>query len=168
MNIDEIIKVNEKLIYKIASRFYNCDKEDLYQVGVVGLIKAIKNYKADSNTKFTTYAYDYIFGEMFKLANENRTVKLNKDILKLYKKIETTRYLLAQKLGRFPSNQELALYLEVDESIIETTIMNAQSILSLDEQTKEEVDLYNKLSVEDNVALEDKIALKDSFNSLNS
>ncbi|MGM9834560.1 MAG: sigma-70 family RNA polymerase sigma factor [Bacilli bacterium] len=168
MNIDEIIKVNEKLIYKIASRFYNCDKEDLYQVGVVGLIKAIKNYKEDSNTKFTTYAYDYIFGEMFKLANENRTVKLNKDILKLYKKIETTRYLLAQKLGRFPSNQELALYLEVDESIIETTIMNAQSILSLDEQTKEEVDLYNKLSVEDNVALEDKIALKDSFNSLNS
>lgn len=167
MNIDEIIKVNEKLIYKIASQFYNCDKEDLYQVGVIGLIKAIKNYKNDSNTKFTTYAYDYIFGEMFKLANENRTIKLNKDILKLYKKIETTRYLLAQKLSRFPSNQELALYLEVDESIIETTIMNAQSILSLDEQNNEEGDLYNKVSVKDKVSIEDKIALKDSFKSLN-
>lgn len=167
MNIDEIIKINEKLIYKIASQFYNCDKEDLYQVGVIGLIKAIKNYKDDSNTKFTTYAYDYIFGEMFKLANDNRTIKLNKDILKLYKKIETTRYLLVQKLNRFPSNQELALYLEIDESIIETTIMNAQSILSLDEQTKDEVDLYNKLSIKDNVPIEDKLALKDSFKSLN-
>lgn len=167
MNIDEIIKVNENLIYKIASQFYNCDKEDLYQVGVIGLIKAVKNYKNDSNTKFTTYAYDYIFGEMFKLANENRTIKLNKDILKLYKKIETTRYLLAQKLSRFPSNQELALYLEVDKSIIETTIMNAQSILSLDEQNNEEGDLYNKVSVKDKVSIEDKIALKDSFKSLN-
>lgn len=167
MNIDEIIKVNEKLIYKIASKFYNYDKEDLYQVGVIGLIKAIKNYKEDSNTKFTTYAYDYIFGEMYKLVNDTRTIKLNRDILKIYKKIEQTKYLLAQKLNHIPSTYELSLYLEIDERIICTTIETASSILSLDAETKEEVDLYNKLSKHEDISLEDKIALKDSLDVLN-
>ena len=167
MNIDEIIKVNEKLIYKIASKFYNYDKEDLYQVGVVGLIKAIKNYKEDSTTKFTTYAYDYIFGEMYKLVNDNRTIRLNRDILKLYKKIEQTKYLLAQKLNHIPSTMELALYLEIDEGIICSTIASASSILSLDAETKEEVDLYNKLSKQESIPIEEKIALKDSLDTLN-
>ena len=167
MNIDEIIKVNEKLIYKIASKFYNYDKEDLYQVGVVGLIKAIKNYKEDSTTKFTTYAYDYIFGEMYKLVNDNRTIRLNRDILKIYKKIEQTKYLLAQKLNHIPSTMELALYLEIDEGIICSTIASASSILSLDAETKEEVDLYNKLSKQESIPIEEKIALKDSLDTLN-
>ena len=167
MIIDEIIKVNEKLIYKIASKFYNYDKEDLYQVGVVGLIKAIKNYKEDSTTKFTTYAYDYIFGEMYKLVNDNRTIRLNRDILKLYKKIEQTKYLLAQKLNHIPSTMELALYLEIDEGIICSTIASASSILSLDAETKEEVDLYNKLSKQESIPIEEKIALKDSLDTLN-
>lgn len=166
MNIEEIIKVHEKLIYKIASKFYNYDKEDLYQVGVIGLMKALKNYKENSETKFTTYAYEYIFGEMYRLVNDSRTIKLNKDILKIYKKIEQTRYLLAQKNGAFPSNQEIALYLEIDENIIETTIISAQSILSLDKETKEEVDLYNKLAIEESISKEDKIALYDSINTL--
>lgn len=166
MNIEEIIKAHEKLIYKLASKFYNYDKEDLYQVGVIGLLKAIKNYKEDSNTKFTTYAYEYIFGEMYRLVNENRTIKLNKDILKIYKKIEQTRYLLAQKNGIFPSNKDIALYLEIDENIINTTVLSAQSILSLDKETEEEVDLYNKLAIEENLSQDDKIALYDSLDTL--
>ncbi len=166
MNIEEIIKVHEKLIYKIASKFYNYDKEDLYQVGVIGLMKALKNYKENSETKFTTYAYEYIFGEMYRLVNDSRTIKLNRDILKLYKKIEQTRYLLAQKNCAFPTNQEIALYLEIDENIIEATIISAQSILSLDKETEEEVDLYNKLALEESISKEDKIALYDSLDTL--
>ncbi len=166
MKIEEIIKVHEKLIYKIASKFYNYDREDLYQVGVIGLIKALRNYKENSETKFTTYAYEYIFGEMYRLVNDSRTIKLNKDILKIYKKIEQTRYLLAQKNGAFPTNGEIALYLEIDERIIEATIISAQSILSLDKETEEEIDLYNKLATEENISKEDKIALYDSLETL--
>lgn len=166
MNIEEIIKAHEKLIYKIASKFYNYDKEDLYQVGVIGLMKALNNYKEESNTKFTTYAYEYIFGEMYRLVNENRTIKLNKDILKIYKKIEQTRYLLAQKNGAFPTNRDIALYLEIDERIVDATILSAQSILSLDKETQEEVDLYNKLAIEEGITEDDRIALYDSLDTL--
>lgn len=166
MDIESIIKANEKLIYKIAGKFYGYDKEDLYQVGVIGLIKAIRNYKENGNTKFTTYAYEYIFGEMYKLVNDSRSIKLNKDTLKLYKKLEQTRYLLAQKLNRMPTNNELALYLEIDESIITTTVSSASTILSLDAETNEEVDLYNKLSIKENISKEDIIDVKDSLNTL--
>lgn len=166
MNIEEIIKVHEKLIYKIASKFYNYDKEDLYQVGVIGLIKALQNYKENSETKFTTYAYEYIFGEMYRLVNDSRTIKLNRDILKIYKKIEQTRYLLAQRNGAFPTNLEIALYLEIDENIIEATIISAQSILSLDKETQEEVDLYNKLAVQESITEDEKIDVYDSLNTL--
>ena len=166
MNIEELVKANEKLIYKIANRFYNYDKEDLYQVGVIGLLKAFKNFEESVETKFSTYAYDYIFGEMYALVNNSRTIKLNKKILQLYKKIEQTKYLLAQKLNRIPSNKELAFYLEMDEEIVNTTIQYASSILSLDAETEENSDLYNKLSEEETVSLDEKIALKDSLNTL--
>ena len=86
-DLETIIKIHEKLIYKLTAKFYNVSKEDLYQAGIIGLIKAYQNFKDDGTTKFTTYAYNYIFGEMYELSNHLRTIKLNKNILKLYKQL---------------------------------------------------------------------------------
>lgn len=130
--LEQIIVLNEKLIYKIATRFNNVSKEDLYQAGVIGLIKAYNNYKQNSETKFTTYAYNYIFGEMYELSNSTRTIKLNKDILKIYKKIEQTKQLLLQKYNKEPSLEEISIFLNIPlKNIID--IYNATStIMSLD------------------------------------
>ena len=103
MNYEKVIKDNEKMIWKIAGHFYGHSKEDLYQAGVVGLLKALKNYKKNGVTKFSTYAHDYIFGEMY-LLSCNKNIKVSKDLLKLYKKVENARYVLAQKLNYIPSN----------------------------------------------------------------
>ena len=97
--LEQIITLHEKLIYKIATKFHEVSKEDLYQAGVIGIIKAYNNYNKQSDTKFTSYAYNYIFGEMYELANNTRTIRLNKNILKTYKKIEQAKQQLAQKLG---------------------------------------------------------------------
>ena len=56
MNYEKVVTDNEKLIWKIASRFYEVDKEDLFKAGIVGLLKALKNYKRNGKTKFTNYA----------------------------------------------------------------------------------------------------------------
>ena len=64
-NIESLIKENEGIIYKIASRYkdyYSID--DLYQAGCIGIIKASKNYSSDSTCKFSSYAYKYILGEI--------------------------------------------------------------------------------------------------------
>lgn len=168
MELETIIKANEGLIYKIANRFSNVEKEDLYQVGVIGLLKALKNYNFSSQTKFSTYAYDYIFGEMYKLASENRSIRLSKDMLKAYKKIEQARYHLAQKLGYLPSNSEIALFLEMDETTISHIVTSSQSVLSLDSATEEVDSLYEMLPISENLSITDKIAVDDSFQVLNA
>ena len=134
----------EKLIWKVANKFYGVEKEDLYQAGMLGLLKACKNYKNESNAKFSTYAMNYIFGEMYLLAS-NKNLKYSKDMLKLYKLIETTRYKLAQNYNKIPSNSELAEFLNMDVLDIDTAASIGESIMSLDSATTEERDYYEMI-----------------------
>ena len=88
---DLLIKDFEVLIKSISNKFYGIDKEDLIQAGKVGLINAYKHYDKNSNTKFSTYAYTYIYGEMYNLLLNNKMIKTNKDTLKLVKVIDKTK-----------------------------------------------------------------------------
>lgn len=165
MNYEQVVRDNEKMIWKIASHFYGIDKEDLFQAGIVGLLKALKKYKSNGITKFSTYAHDYIFGEMYLLAS-NKNIKISKDILKLYKKIESTRYILAQKLNKVPSNLELSEFLGLPLDDIDMACSSANIIMSLDSKEDEDRSLYESISdkVED---VDTKILLSDSMAVLN-
>lgn len=162
--LEQIISLHEKLIYKIASKFHEISKEDLYQAGVIGIIKAYNNYDKQSETKFTTYAYNYIFGEMYELANNTRTIRLNKNILKTYKKIEQARQSLTQKLGYHPSIQELSLFLSIPESIITEIETCTSSIMSLD--SNEERPIYETIPNKQESISPISIDLKDSLSTL--
>jgi len=165
VNYEQVVRDNEKMIWKIASHFYGIDKEDLFQAGIVGLLKALKKYKSNGITKFSTYAHDYIFGEMYLLAS-NKNIKISKDILKLYKKIESTRYILAQKLNKVPSNLELSEFLGLPLDDIDMACSSANIIMSLDSKEDEDRSLYESISdkVED---VDTKILLSDSMAVLN-
>lgn len=138
-DVDKIIALHEKLILKMTTRFYDVPKEDLYQAGVIGVIKAYKNYQNDGKTKFTTYAFKYIYGEMYETANNYRAIKLNKDILKLYKKIEQAKALLTARNNRVPSFSELASYLDIQESVIAQIYNCTGNIMSLDNEEQRPV-----------------------------
>lgn len=165
MKYDRIIEENEKLIWKIASHFYGVDKNDLFQAGVVGLLKATQKYQSDCNTKFSTFAHDYVFGEMYLLAS-NKSIKISKDILNLCKKIEQARYYLAQKMGKIPSNIELSNYLEIDLDTLENALMSANKIMSLDTDNEDARSAYESISVDDG-NFDTKIIVDDSFEVLN-
>jgi len=162
--IEQIIKVHEKLIYKIATKFYDTPKEDLYQAGVIGIIKAYNNFVDNGETKFTTYAYNYIFGEMYELANSLRSIKLNKNILGLYKKIEQAKSALAQKLNRLPSTKELAIFLNIDEATIYQVCVCTANIMSLDNETERPI--YETIADPKNNISNNLIDLQDSLNTL--
>lgn len=164
--LEKIIKLHEKLIFRIATRFYDIPKEDLYQAGVIGLIKAYNNFTDNGTTKFTTYAYNYIFGEMYELVNNHRSIKLNKNILKLYKKIEQTKYLMAQKLGYIPSPQEIATYLNIDEITIYQIYSITNSIMSLDSEEEKTTSIYETVTNPKDDINTNSIDLKDSMNTL--
>ncbi len=152
--LTEIILSNENLIYSVINKYGKYyDFDDLYQVGVMGIIKAYNNYKSDMNTKFTSYAYSYIFGEIIKYINDNKCFKISKENRNLYKKINEAKTLLTQKLMKEPSNYELSLFLEVDEKLIDEVINMNQTIDSLDREIMEDgkkVFLYDLVGKEEN------------------
>lgn len=154
--LTNIIMDNESLIYSIINKYSNYyDLEDLYQVGVMGMIKAYKNYNKEYNTKFTSYAYTYIFGEIVKYINESKNFKVSKENRSLYKKINEAKTLLTQKLMKEPTNYELSLFLEIDECLIEEVMSVNQTIDSLDREIMEDgkkVFLYDVVGeVKDNI-----------------
>ena len=147
-NITEIILENEGLIYKIINKYRNYfEIDDLYQVAVIGLIKASKKYSSQYGAKFTSYAYPFILGEVIKYVNEFRNIKISKDMVRLHSKILKAIEVLSQKLMKTPSNYELSLFLEVEESVIEEVLMANSSVDSLDRlinQDDKDFALYNK------------------------
>ena len=167
MNTNELIETHMGLIKNIASKFYVADKQDLIQVGVIGLLKAYQNFKDTKMAKFSTYAYPYIFGEMYTLVNSNKNIKVSKDILKIYKLVEKTRYDLAQKQGYLPTTEEVALFLELDPGIVYEAVTSAQAMISLDDEANE-LNLHEVIPDKKTTNIDLKLDLDDSFKVLSA
>ena len=134
-----LVKQYERLIYKIASKFSTkYPIEDLFQVGVIGLINAKKNYKSNQGTKFTTYAYQYILGEMLDFIKKDRTIKVSKDSLKIYKLYEQAKETLAQRKKQIPTFSEICEFLELDEETVYDAIKMSEYVLSTDSSLRED------------------------------
>lgn len=162
----EIVKENMGLLYSIANRLYGAEKEDLIQAGAMAMVTAYRTFRDDGTTKFSTYAFKPIFGEMFKLATQKQ-IKISRDYLKLYNLIETTRYSLAQHWGYIPNNQELALYLGYTEEEIEQAIVAGSIIVSsMDKGTTEDRSIYETIAKEEPISLEDKLAIQEGLEQL--
>lgn len=130
--MDQILEY-ERLVYSVVKKFQNhYDVEDLKQVGMIGLMKAYKNYEEGYNTKFSTYAYKYILGEILQYIRNSKTLKVNKEMQGLYQKILQVKEYMTQKLMREPTTFEIACFLEIDEREVEDAILANQFVKSLD------------------------------------
>lgn len=137
--LTNIIMDNQGLIYEAMKYVKNYNnKEDLYQVGCIGVIKAYKNFQSDKGCKFSTYAFTYILGEMRKLVREDKGIKISNQITKLNLKIDKAYTLLSQKNMRIPTVYEVADYLGVPEYLISEAINSNISIKSIDEPINNE------------------------------
>ena len=165
---DQIIE-NENLVYSIINKcggYYDVD--DLYQVGMIGLINASKNYKEEAGVKFSTYAYTYVLGEVTKYMRENRDIKVSRDVIKLKQSISKARDHLSQKLQREPSDLELSLILEIDEEKIAEIERVCADVKSLDySYSDEDMNLYQSIKVEDKEINSNILDLRESIKNLN-
>lgn len=154
------------LIYKIAKTFTS-DKtllEDLYQQGMIGVIKAQKNFNPNQGVDFKVYAKMYIYGEIHSYFNgANKTFKTNKDVIKLYKLISKANELLTQEFKRKPTTNEIASYLELSCTDVEDTLRIMQSTLSLNYEY-ENIDLENFVSYSDSYT---SIEIEELMKNLN-
>ena len=161
MTTNELIAAHMGLIKNIAGKFYNCEKEDLIQVGVIGLLKAYQNFNDTGETQFSTSAYTYIF------ANQARNIKISKDLLRLYREVEKVRYDLAQKYNRLVSYEEVALFLEQDVNKVYDAVNSAQAMISLDDEANA-LNLHEVIPDRNRDNPDLKIDLDNSFSVLNS
>ena len=97
---DELIKGNLRLVLSVIQRFQNRGEsmDDLFQVGVIGLIKAIDNFNLDLNVKFSTYAVPMIIGEIRRYLRDNNSVRVSRSMRDTsYKAMLAKEKLMAQK-----------------------------------------------------------------------
>ena len=154
--MDEVLEY-EGLVYSIINKYAKkYDLDDLYQVGMIGLMDAYRHYNSSYETKFSSFAYYYIIGEVNKYIRESSSVKVSKSLIDLKKKINKTRESMAQKLGRNPTNLELALYLDVSEKELSQAIIATEDVdlidnhydvyKSYDDTSAEMLDLRDEIS----------------------
>lgn len=167
---EEVIASTSGMVYMIINKYFKgYDKEDLYQVGVIGIIKAYNNYKKEHNAKFSTYAYTYIYGEIYTYINNLRGIKLARENYSLYKKINEAQNILRQKLMREPSTYELSSFLELDYKLIENIITSMQSIDSLERtitSSDKDLSLFDTVSDNKDYYNIDFFMLNEEINSL--
>ena len=147
--MDDILEY-ENLVWSIVSKYSHFfDKEDLYQVGMIGLMNAYGNYDASRGTKFSTYAYPYILGEISKYVADNRAIKVSKEYIKINKAVERGRDALRQTLMHEPSDLELSLFLEIPEEMIKEARQSSEVVKSLDALVGEDMELYDRIQMEE-------------------
>lgn len=165
---EQIIIENQNLIYYVANFFKNYPyKEDLYQAGRLGMVKAYNKYNPDMGCKFTTYAFSYILGEMRKLTREDKGIKISREISKLNLKIEKAYVLLSQRLMKEPNTREIAEFLEIPEYYVSEALLSLNKIKSIDEPVNLE---GREFTLQDVVGetqnLDDLILLRESLQNL--
>lgn len=124
------------LVAAMVRRFpqYDREREELYQQGCVGLMKALARYDASLGTAFSTYAAAMILGEMRMLSRLDMPVHIPRRDRELRGRIRKTESMLASRLGREPTVQELAKALKVDPAELVFS-MEEISVTSMDAPT---------------------------------
>lgn len=168
---NEFIMQYSNYIYGLTRYFEGYkNKEDLFQVGCIGLMMAYSRFDASQGAKFTTYAYPYILGEMKRLVRQDKGIKISKNITKLKYQIEKTTMLLSQKLMRRPTTLEIAQFLEIEEEDVIECLQTIQILKSIDEPIMsdgKEMTLHDTIS-EHQLDLDTLVALKEELQNLNS
>ena len=172
--MNKLIEMNLPLVMSISKKFLNrgYDYEDIFQIGSIGLVKAINNFNSDYNVKFSTYAVPMIIGEIKRFLRDDGMIKVSRNVKSLARKISIYREELSKTLKRSPTIEELAEHAGVDKEEIVFAIESSNSLHYLYETIHQDdgapVLLIDKLSEEkkcdDNLI--ERIALKEALRSL--
>lgn len=114
---DEMIQGNLKLVLSVIQRFSNRGEplDDLFQVGCMGLIKAIDNFNTDLQVKFSTYAVPMIIGEVRRYLRDNNSVRVSRSLRDTAYKAIQVRERLSNELNREPKVEEIARELDMSK-----------------------------------------------------
>ncbi len=129
----ELINGNLRLVLSVIQRFNNRGEyvDDLFQIGCVGLIKAIDNFDLNQNVKFSTYAVPMIIGEIRRYLRDNNPIRVSRSLRDIAYKALQVRDELVDKNTKEPSLQEIADKLEISREQVVFALDAIQEPISL-------------------------------------
>ncbi len=130
---EKLISGNLRLVLSVIQRFNNRGEyvDDLFQVGCIGLIKAIDNFDLSQNVKFSTYAVPMIIGEIRRYLRDNTPIRVSRSLRDIAYKVLQVRDVLANKFSREPSVSEIAKELNLQREEIIFALDAIQEPVSL-------------------------------------
>ncbi|AHF07328.1 RNA polymerase sporulation sigma factor SigF [Desulfitobacterium metallireducens] len=130
---EKLVNCNLKLIFNLVQRFSRrgYELEDLFQIGTIGLIKAIDKFDFSYGVKFSTYAVPMIIGEIRRFLRDDHPIKVPRSYKELVYKVNRAREQLSATLGREPTIGEIAEEIEVEREDIVSALEAVQSPTSI-------------------------------------
>ena len=130
---DTIFKENTGLIYSVAKRFLGrgVEMEDLFQIGSIGLLKAVDKFDLSFEVKFSTYAVPMIAGEIRRFLRDDGMLKVSRSMKENCFRIAQEKEILGRTLGREPTMGELAEKLGMEPEEIAMTMESTAPVESI-------------------------------------
>ncbi len=165
--LEEIIVLNEGLVWSIVKRFSGrfCETEDLYQIGCIGLIKAVQKFDFSKNVMFSTYAVPMIMGEIRKFLRDDGSIKVSRSLKELAVRARYISDKITADKGSPPTLSVLAKELDVSEENLSQALSASACPLSIYQPISEDGDItvIDTINDEDNYELIiDKLTLRDA------
>lgn len=130
---EQLINGNLRLILSVIQRFTGRGEnlDDLFQVGCIGLIKAIDNFDDSHNVRFSTYAVPMIIGEIRRYLRDNNSIRVSRSIKDMAFRAMQVKEQLTNKLNREPTVSEIAKVLDVPTRDVVTALESVVDPISL-------------------------------------
>lgn len=171
---DRLVLENVGLIWSIVRRFggRGYELEDLFQIGSIGLMKAIDKFDLSFDVKFSTYAVPMITGEIKRFLRDDGMIKVSRSIKEMGAKVKNTREVLSFSLGRDPTIEEIASQIGASREEVAASIEAGAEVESLyktvNRNDEASIYLIDKLE-EENMEQEqmlNRMVLKELLSSL--
>jgi RNA polymerase sporulation-specific sigma factor len=166
-----IIEQNTGLVWSVVKRFYNRghEPEDLFQVGCIGMLKAVQKFDFSFDVKFSTYAVPVIMGEIKRFIRDDGIIKVSRSLKETAYRASVVKEMLQKELLREPTISEIADKVGISAEELATATEAAQMPESIyaasdDENRKS---LADKLEAPDDYEGEiiDKLIIRDALNA---
>ena len=172
---DELVHANLRLVLSVIQRFQNRGEnvDDLFQVGCIGLIKALDNFDVTQNVRFSTYAVPMIIGEIRRYLRDNNAIRVSRSLRDIAYKALQARDRLQTRLGREATVAEIAREMDLPEEDVILALEAIQDPVSLCEpiggEGADALTIGDQVR-DDRVSAEDwlqNIAIREALNRLN-
>ncbi|MBA4600961.1 RNA polymerase sporulation sigma factor SigF [Thermoactinomyces mirandus] len=169
---NKLISHNIRLVWSVVQRFLNrgYEAEDLFQIGCIGLLKAVDKFDLNYDVKFSTYAVPMIIGEIQRFLRDDGMVKVSRSLKEMANRIRKTKDELSKKYNRLPTIQEIAAEIGIDPEEIVFAQEANRAPTSIHETVYENdgdpITLMDQIADEQFTTWFDKLTLKDAIHRL--